>query len=119
MGRKLLVELDWFNRDVHQLRIKFHVRCGLNAGEVMVPDDKPLEDISDETIDVAGHLQKYAAVDRPVGIRRCISEPGEPGKISCRYPGRWTTATSTPGRNHPDLQNPRGFSCHASLYALL
>ena len=63
MGRKLLVELDWFNRDVHQLRIKFHVRCGLNAGEVMVPDEKPLEDISDETIDVAGHLQKYAAAD--------------------------------------------------------
>ena len=63
MARKLLVELDWFNRDVHQLRIKFHVRCGLNAGEVMVPDTKPLEDISDETIDVAGHLQKYAAVD--------------------------------------------------------
>ena len=63
MARKLLVELDWFNRDVHQLRIKFHVRYGLNAGEVMVPDTKPLEDISDETIDVAGHLQKYAAVD--------------------------------------------------------
>ena len=63
MARKILVELDWFNRDVHQLRTKFHVRYGLNAGEVMVPDDKPLEDISDETIDVAGHLQKYAAVD--------------------------------------------------------
>ena len=29
----------------------------------MVPDDKPLEEISDETIDVAGHLQKYAEVD--------------------------------------------------------
>ena len=63
MGRKLLVELDWFNRDVHQLRTEFHVRCGLNAGEVMVPDTKPLEEISDETIDVAGHLQKYAEVD--------------------------------------------------------
>ncbi len=63
MGRKLLVELDWFNRDVHQLRTEFHVRCGLNAGEVMVPDDKPLEEISDETIDVAGHLQKYAELD--------------------------------------------------------
>ena len=63
MARKLLVELDWFNRDVHQLRIKFHVRCGMNSGEVMVPDTKPLEEISDEAIDVAGHLQKYADVD--------------------------------------------------------
>ena len=63
MGRKLLVELDWFNHDVHQLRTKFHVRCGLNFGEVLVPDNKPLEEISDETIDVAGHLQKYAGVD--------------------------------------------------------
>jgi hypothetical protein len=29
----------------------------------MVPDTKPLEEISDETIDVAGHLQKCAEVD--------------------------------------------------------
>ena len=63
MARKLLVELDWFDRDVHQLKGKFHVRCGMNSGEVMVPDTKPLEEISDEVIDVAGHLQKYADVD--------------------------------------------------------
>ena len=62
-ARKLLVELDWFNRDVHQLRSKFHVRCGMNFGEVLIPDSKPLEEISDETIDVAGHMQKYAEVD--------------------------------------------------------
>ncbi len=62
-ARKLLAELDWFNRDVHQLRSRFHVRCGLNVGEVLVPDNKPLEEISDEVIDVAGHMQKYADVD--------------------------------------------------------
>lgn len=62
-ARKLLTDLDWFNRDVHQLRAKFHVRCGLNCGEVLFPEDKPLEEISDEVIDVAGHLQKYAESD--------------------------------------------------------
>ena len=62
-ARKLLVDLDWFNRDIHQLRAKFHVRCGLNVGEVLFPEDKPLEEISDEVIDVAGHMQKYADPD--------------------------------------------------------
>ena len=62
-ARKLLVDLDWFNRDIHQLRTKFHVRCGLNVGEVLFPEDKPLEEISDEVIDVAGHMQKYADPD--------------------------------------------------------
>ncbi len=62
-GRKIITDLEWFNRDVHQLRGKFHVRCGLNAGVVLVPEEKPLEEISDHTIDVAGHLQKDAAPD--------------------------------------------------------
>ncbi|MBI4463156.1 MAG: adenylate/guanylate cyclase domain-containing protein [Acidobacteria bacterium] len=62
-ARKLLVELDWFNQDVHQLRTEFHVRCGLNVGEVLFPEDKPLEEVSDEVIDVAGHMQKYADPD--------------------------------------------------------
>ncbi len=62
-ARKVLLELDWFNRGVHQLRGKFSVRCGLNFGEVLLPDNKPLEEVSDEVIDVAGHLQKSAEVD--------------------------------------------------------
>ncbi len=62
-GRKLLSELDWFNRDVHQLRSKFQVRSGVNFGEVMIPDAKPLEEISDHVIDVAGHLQKNSEVN--------------------------------------------------------
>jgi class 3 adenylate cyclase len=62
-GRKISTDLEWFNRDVHQLRTKFHVRCGLNAGVVLIPEEKPLEEISDHTIDVAGHLQKEAESD--------------------------------------------------------
>jgi class 3 adenylate cyclase len=59
-ARKVLKELEWFNRDVHQMKTKFEVRCGLSYGEVMIPDEKPLEEVSDQIIDVAGHLQKYA-----------------------------------------------------------
>lgn len=62
-GRKIITDLEWFNRDVHQLRTKFHVRCGLNSGVVLIPEEKPLEEISDHTIDVAGHLQKDAGSD--------------------------------------------------------
>ena len=59
-ARKVLKELDWFNRDVHQMKTRFEVRCGLNFGEVMIPDEKPLEEVSDQSIDIAGHMQKYA-----------------------------------------------------------
>ena len=61
-GRKVITELEFFN-NVHQLRSKFHVRCGVNAGVVLIPEEKPLEEISDHTIDVAGHLQKEAEPD--------------------------------------------------------
>jgi len=57
----VLEGLTWFNDGVHQLRTSFNVRCGINAGEVVFPEDKAMEEISDETIDVAGHMQKYAA----------------------------------------------------------
>ncbi len=59
-ARKLLAELDQFNREAHQLPNKFQLRCGLNFGEVLLPETKPLEEVSDEVIDVAGHLQKRA-----------------------------------------------------------
>jgi hypothetical protein len=36
------------------------VRCGINTGEVIFPEEKAMEEISDEVVDVAGHMQKYA-----------------------------------------------------------
>lgn len=59
-GQAVLKELSWFNDGVHRLRTNFSVRCGANTGEVIFPEDKQMEEISDETIDVAGHMQKYA-----------------------------------------------------------
>jgi class 3 adenylate cyclase len=77
----VLNELPFFNDGVHRLRTPFNVRCGVNAGEVIFPEEKNMEEISDQVIDVAGHMQKYAAhgaiwlskeiweeVERPVGF---------------------------------------------------
>jgi serine/threonine protein kinase/class 3 adenylate cyclase len=60
-AQTVLSELSWFNNGIHRLKMPFHVRCGVNAGEVIFPEGKDMEEISDEVIDVAGHMQKYAA----------------------------------------------------------
>jgi class 3 adenylate cyclase len=59
-AQSVLTELPWFNDGVHKLRTPFEVRCGINTGEVIFPEEKAMEEISDEVIDVAGHMQKYA-----------------------------------------------------------
>ena len=60
-AKQLLNELPWFNEGVHKLKTPFSVRCGVNAGEVIFPDEKTVEQITDFVIDLAGHMQKYAA----------------------------------------------------------
>jgi class 3 adenylate cyclase len=57
-AQEVLNGLDWFNEGVHALTQKFRVRCGVHCGEVLFPDGKEITEISDFTIDVAGHLQK-------------------------------------------------------------
>lgn len=60
-AQDVLAGLPWFNKGVHHLKTPFNVRCGINAGAVIFPPEKAMEEISDEVIDVAGHMQKYAA----------------------------------------------------------
>jgi class 3 adenylate cyclase len=60
-GQDVLAGLAWFNGSVNHLRTPFTVRCGVNAGEVVFPEEKQMEEVSDESVDVAGHMQKYAA----------------------------------------------------------
>jgi class 3 adenylate cyclase/predicted Ser/Thr protein kinase len=59
-GQDILNGLGWFNDGVHHLRTPFNVRVGVNAGEVVFPADRQMEEISDQVIDIAGHMQKYA-----------------------------------------------------------
>jgi class 3 adenylate cyclase/predicted Ser/Thr protein kinase len=77
-AQEVLRDLRWFNDGVHQLKMPFNVRCGVNTGEVVFPEDKNMEEISDETIDVAGHMQKYAAHGAIWMARELVQEITDP-----------------------------------------
>lgn len=62
-AQSILKELNWFNDGIHKLHAAFHVRCGINAGEVAIPDDKRLEEIHNDVIEIAAHMQKAAPPD--------------------------------------------------------
>jgi class 3 adenylate cyclase/tRNA A-37 threonylcarbamoyl transferase component Bud32 len=62
-AREVLLELARFNREVKSVKTQFRVRCGINAGNVHYEKSQRMEEMSDRVIDVAGHMQKYAAAD--------------------------------------------------------
>ena len=72
-ARHIVSNLSWFNDGVHQLRTPFRVRCGLNCGEVMFPNNKGIEEINDETIDVTLELQEAAAENSVWTTRETLS----------------------------------------------
>jgi class 3 adenylate cyclase len=59
-AQQLLGELAWFNDGIHQLRYKFEIHGGVSAGEVVFPEDKRIEDVSDEVLDLAVSLRNGA-----------------------------------------------------------
>jgi serine/threonine protein kinase/class 3 adenylate cyclase len=76
-AQEVLRGLPWFNDGVHKLRQKFAVRGGVHWGEVVVPDEKGLAEISDVVIDVAGHIQKGAAENTVWISREALSQMGQ------------------------------------------
>lgn len=62
-AKQVISDLGPFNRDVKAMRMDFKVRCGVNAGEVLFDQATPMEEMSDRSIDIAGHMQKYAGVN--------------------------------------------------------
>ena len=62
-AQSVLIDLQRFNAEVKTVKTQFRVRCGINAGAVHFENSQPLEEMSDRVIDVAGHMQKYAAPD--------------------------------------------------------
>jgi class 3 adenylate cyclase len=60
---EILLALADFNRSTSRLRTEFRIRAGANSGTVSTDDETPMEMMSDFSIDVAGHLQKYADPD--------------------------------------------------------
>jgi tRNA A-37 threonylcarbamoyl transferase component Bud32/class 3 adenylate cyclase len=62
-AQEILVGLEKFNRETKTVKTQFRIRCGINAGQVHYDKATPMEEMSDRVIDVAGHMQKYAAPD--------------------------------------------------------
>jgi len=62
-AQAMLRQLPDFNAKTRMMGTPFKVRCGVNAGRVQYDDATPMEAMSDNAIDIAGHMQKYAAPD--------------------------------------------------------
>lgn len=62
-AQSILNSLEYFNKNIKGMKNEFKLRCGVNAGHVYYDDSIPLEQFSDRTIDIAGHMQKYAPVN--------------------------------------------------------
>lgn len=56
----LIDRLKVFNKKDKEIKRDFEVRCGINTGFVYIDEDTPLEQVTDRTIDIAGHMQKHA-----------------------------------------------------------
>lgn len=73
-AKDIINGLDYFNKHVKEMKRSFAVRCGVNGGFVYFDDAIPLEQISDRTIDIAGHMQKHAPPNK-ILIAKQIIEP--------------------------------------------
>lgn len=59
-AQSIINELEYFNKNIKVMKTDFQIRCGVNGGFVYYDDSIPLEQFSDRTIDIAGHMQKHA-----------------------------------------------------------
>lgn len=62
-AQAMLRRLPVFNAKTRMMQTPFRVRCGINGGSVQYDAETPMEEMSDNVIDVAGHMQKYADPD--------------------------------------------------------
>src|SRR5258706_3320780 len=76
-AREVLSDLERFNREVKTVKTQFRVRCGVNAGQVHYEKSQRMEEMSDRVIDVAGHMQKYAAADTIFIAREVLEKSSE------------------------------------------
>jgi hypothetical protein len=89
-AQQMVGELAWFNDGIHQLRHKFEVRCGVSMGDVVFPEDKRIEDVSDEALDRSGRRVRVHADRRP-GVR--AGSPAVDAWRRCHVPRRGGSAS--------------------------
>ena len=73
-AKQVIKDLEHFNKKVKAMRRDFKVRCGVNSGEVLFDDTVPMEEMSDRSIDIAGHMQKYADANAIFAGKHVIDE---------------------------------------------
>lgn len=73
-AKQVIGDLKEFNAHVKAMRRDFRVRCGINTGSVLFDDTVPMEEMADRSIDIAGHMQKYAEADTIFIGKHCIEE---------------------------------------------
>lgn len=59
-AQEVLAELSNFNLHVKKIQRDFLIRCGIHSGIIYYDEHLPLEEITDQVIDIAGHMQKHA-----------------------------------------------------------
>ena len=55
-----LIQLTNFNEHIKGISRDFEIRCGIHAGTIYFDEKLPLEEMTDQVIDIAGHMQKHA-----------------------------------------------------------
>lgn len=73
-AKELFMKLDNFNKNEKKIKRDFILRCGINAGIVYYDATLPLEEMTDQVIDIAGHMQKHADPDS-IAIPKPSAEP--------------------------------------------
>ncbi|WP_133139601.1 adenylate/guanylate cyclase domain-containing protein [Legionella genomosp. 1] len=71
-----IIQLEHFNEKVKQISRDFAVRCGIHAGVIYYDERLPLEEITDQVIDIAGHMQKHAEPGT-IAISKTSIKPSE------------------------------------------
>lgn len=62
-AKEVVKFVNIFNKELKNISYNFHVRYGIHSGKVYYDDSLNLEEITDEVIDIAGHLQKNGEKD--------------------------------------------------------
>ncbi|MBI5624725.1 MAG: hypothetical protein HY924_13180 [Elusimicrobia bacterium] len=68
-AQQIVKGLVEFNKEVKTVKTDFAIRVGINAGELLTDDSIPMEEMTDRTIDIAGHMQKHGGINSV-----CVSE---------------------------------------------
>lgn len=115
-AQAILKELPWFNDGVHRLKAPFHVRCGINSGDLALPDGKALDELKSDVIDLAVDVQKSAPPDALWLPGETLAEASDNSgfasvtgqKVDGRSVYEWRALVSSPSVGRPGSARSAG-----------